>query len=107
MGAPRPLPVRLASDAVRDAWDASRWMEGVRPGLGVALLEELDRLVEHVAHQPLMFQRFHGACRRAVLHRFDYAIVYRVLADRIDVVALLHCRLDPVLAIERAGSASP
>ncbi len=100
------LPVRLDPAASRDAWDASRWLEELRPGLGRAFLDEIDRIAEHVARHPGLYQRFRGECRRAVLHRFDYAMVYRVLPGRIEIVAILHCRLDPALVSERAGSAS-
>jgi plasmid stabilization system protein ParE len=101
----RPLPVNFATAATDDAGTARRWLEQVRPGLASALMAELDRVVERIAENPELYQRFRGECRRAVLRKFDYAMVYRVLPDRIQVVAVLHCRLDPALAVDRVATA--
>lgn len=100
----RPLPVDFAADATEDVRVARRWLDEVRPGLGTALLDELDRIADLVAESPEMYERFRGECRRAVLRKFDYAMVYRVLPDQIQVVAVLHCRLDPALTSGRAAA---
>lgn len=92
-----------ANEDVRAAY---RWLEEVRPGLGRAFVEELNRLTARIGHHPAMYQRFRGECRRAVLSRFDYAIVYRVLDDAVQVVGVLHCRLDPAVAADRTETAA-
>ena len=41
--------------------------------------------------------------RRGKLRRFPYLIYYRVLPDRIEVIALLHASRDPKLWQERVN----
>lgn len=92
-----------ANEDVRTAY---HWLEELRPGLGRAFVEELERLTVHIGSHPAMYQRFRGECRRAVLSRFDYAIVYRVLDNAVQVVGVLHCRLDPAVAADRTEAAA-
>lgn len=102
----RVAPLAYSAAANEDIRAAYHWLEEVRPGLGRAFVEELDRLTVRIGHHPAMYQRFRGECRRAVLSRFDYAIVYRVLDDAVQVVGMLHCRLDPVVAADRTEAAA-
>jgi plasmid stabilization system protein ParE len=102
----RVAPLGFSAAANEDVRTAYLWLEELRPGLGRAFVRELDRLTIHIRNNPAMYQRFRGECRRAVLSRFDYAIVYRVLDDAVQVVGVLHCRLDPALAADRTEAAA-
>jgi plasmid stabilization system protein ParE len=44
---------------------------------------------------PEMFARCHGDVRRVIVSRFPYAVFYRVEAERIVVLAVLHTARDP------------
>lgn len=99
------LPVHLAPAATADVRVACRWLDDVRPSLGDELLAELDRLVASISQNPKMYETAYRGCRRAVLRRFDYVLAYRVLSDRIEVLGLLHCRLDPAIAAKRSTAA--
>jgi len=109
--APQPAVTTLlySAAASEDVLAACHWLEEVQPGLGERMLDELDRLASLVRQNPEMYELFSGtqsfgACRRAVLRTFDYALVYRVLPEAIEVLGLLHCRLDPVAAASRIGA---
>lgn len=99
------LPVRFAPAATTDVRAARHWLDDVRPGLGDQLLAELDRLAMTISENPDMYEPTYRGCRRAVLRRFDYVLAYRVLSDRIEVLGLLHCRLDPAIAAKRSTAA--
>jgi plasmid stabilization system protein ParE len=47
-----------------------------------------------IAENPLAFPRAHGEIRRATLHRFPYAIYFRLAGDEVVVLAV-HGRQDP------------
>lgn len=98
----RQLPVTFSTAASQDVETAKRWLEEVAPALGVAFLEELGGMVQRLTENPQMYQPFGRDARRAVMRRFDYAVVYRVLPDRLQVVAVMHCRLDPAKSIVRS-----
>lgn len=100
------FPVRFAPAATNDVRVACLWLDDVRPGLGDELLAEIDRLAVAIGENQEMYETAYRGCRRAVLRRFDYVLAYRVQADRIEVLGLLHCRLDPMIATERSSAAS-
>lgn len=99
------LPVHITSAATADVRAACHWLDEVRPGLGNQLLTELDPLVMTVSEKPEVYDTATRGCRRAVLRKFDYILAYRVLADRIEVLGLLHCRLDSAIAANRSTAA--
>jgi plasmid stabilization system protein ParE len=70
------------------------WYDGRRPGLGQEFGEELGALIARIAERPLAFPAVHGETRRAVLHRFPYAIYFR-LAGEVVIVLAVHGRQHP------------
>ena len=89
------LPVVFRPAASADAEEAFHWYEARRPGLGLELLAEIDRVVKTIAESPDRFPLIHREARRALLSRFPYAIFYRVIEERIVVVACFHAKRNP------------
>jgi hypothetical protein len=78
--------------ASKDADLAADWFDRQRPGLGRDFLVEVDRTVTRVAEYPESCQRFYASLRRALLHRFHYAVVYRIQADAVQIIGIIDCR---------------
>jgi hypothetical protein len=72
--------------------EAFDYYEMVRPGLGLDLLVEFRRSLTRIIENPYAWQVFHKADRRALLRRFPYAVVYRVVENEILVVAFWHMK---------------
>jgi plasmid stabilization system protein ParE len=53
--------------------------------------EQLDRLTEFPDSGALLF----GDFRRVVIKRFPYLLVYRIVSDRVFVLAIISFRRDP------------
>lgn len=77
-----------------EALEVRRWYDGRRAGLGGEFGVEVDRVVERIAENPLAFPREHKETRRAVLHRFPYAIYFRIAEETVVVLAV-HGRQHP------------
>ena len=78
--------------------DARRWYEGGARGLGRAFLGEVDATLAFVARHPEMYEAVEpdGAVRRALLHRFPYALIYELPpAGGVIVLACRHVRQEP------------
>lgn len=76
---------------------ARRWYEAQVPGLGRAFLGELDATLAFVQRHPGMYEAVEpdGTVRRALLHRFPYALVYEVgPSGEVVVLACFHVRQD-------------
>jgi plasmid stabilization system protein ParE len=95
------LLVRSAAEA--DIADAALWYEARASGLGADFLRALDVTLAEIQRMPERFPVVHGACRRALLRRFPYAVFFVPTAEAIQVIACLHASRDPRLWQERVG----
>lgn len=92
------LAVVVLPDATADLRQAAHWLEGVWPGLGYEFRDEVQTLLARIAEFPQRYQPYYRNHRRAMLRRFDYTVVYRIRADVVQVIAVQHCRLSPLIA---------
>lgn len=83
------LAVEFRPEALADVVEARRWYEEQEPGLGERFVESLEEIVERILSMPRMYQVVDGGTRRGKLRKFPYLIYYRVVADRIEVLAVL------------------
>lgn len=79
-------------DEINDAHD---WYEEQRSGLGRDFLEEVAKVLADVLANPARYGFAEGDIREGPLSRFPYAVYYRVLTDRIRVLAVYHASRDP------------
>ncbi len=99
----RPFPVIILPQAKADIKSAAQYFDQVRPGYGRLFIHQLYFSLQHIQDFPESCQRFHADCRRAILHRFHRAIVYRCLPDRIEIVGVMDDRRDPLRWKDRTG----
>jgi plasmid stabilization system protein ParE len=82
--------------AVRDEIDdAHDWYEQRQPGLGGDFLDEVERVLAEITANPARYGFADADIREGTLKHFPYAIYYRVLTDRIRVLAVYHTARDP------------
>lgn len=75
--------------------EAYRWYEDRRPGLGDDFMEAIEAVFDRLSSMPEVHQVIHKDVRRALSQRFPYGIYYRVLEDRVEVIAIQHSKRDP------------
>ena len=95
------LPIVLRAEAQTDLLEARGWYEQQRPGLGDAFVEAVDQILTRIQEMPELHAVVLRDVRRGKLRRFPYVAYYRVLADRIEVLAVLHGSRDPQVWEER------
>jgi plasmid stabilization system protein ParE len=89
----RQLLVRPAAAA--DIEEAYLWYEKQRVGLGEEFLAAVDSLLGEIVAHPTTYPVIHREARRALLHRFPYAVFFRVYGETVVVLACMHGRRDP------------
>lgn len=89
------MKLLLRPAAAAELEEAFRWYERQRPGLGEELLRAVDSALVDVLEQPLRHPEIHRDVRRALVRRFPFAVFYRLLDDRLVVLAILHGGRDP------------
>ena len=89
------MRVRFRLEAARDVEGARGWYDEQRGGLGDAFAASLEDVIRLIAEFPEAFPEIAVSHRRALLHRFPYAVYYRLEAQVIDVLACLHTSRSP------------
>lgn len=85
----------IQPQAEMDVADAVVWYEDQGAGLGNQLLDEIESVMERVAHSPFQFPQIRNEVRRALLRRFPYSVYFRVSDETVDIIAVLHQHRDP------------
>lgn len=87
--------VELLTRAEHDVAEAQAWYRQCQPHLAADFLLCVEDTLARVARHPLSFARLEGEFRQAFVHRFPYRIVFRIVTNRIVVVAILHTSRHP------------
>lgn len=90
------MKLRLRPAAGDEAEAAADWYEAQSRGLGIrfaeAFLTTLDRIQDHPEIHPVVYRQ----TRRALFPRpFPYMVLYKIDADVITVLTVLHQARDP------------
>lgn len=75
--------------------NAHDWYEKRQPGLGGDFLDKVQRVLAEITGNPARCGFASSDIREGLLNRFPFAVYYRVLPDRIRVLAVFHTARDP------------
>lgn len=75
--------------------DAYDYLNGVRPNLGFDLLELVADVVEQLETNPHQFQKVYQEKRRAVIQRFQYNVIYKIIEQEVFILAIIHGSRNP------------
>jgi plasmid stabilization system protein ParE len=89
------LQIVFRPQAEAESIEARRWYEQRRSGLGKEFARAVNEVVGRILENPFAFPPVRGQIRRAMLRRFPYAVCFRIAADRIVVLAVIHGRRHP------------
>ena len=89
------LPVILRHEAEVDVQEARDQLESVRVGLGTQVLARLREVLARIEKMPELHGKVWQDVRAARLKQFRYIVYFIVLADRVEVLAVLHGARDP------------
>jgi toxin ParE1/3/4 len=89
------LPVILRHEAEVDVQEARDQLEVVRVGLGSQVLARVREVLARIEKMPELHGKVWQDVRAARLKQFRYIVYFIVLADRVEVLAVLHGARDP------------
>jgi plasmid stabilization system protein ParE len=89
------LPIVLRPDAEADLQSARGWDEAQRAGLGDDFAAAVEQFFTRIQALPQLYATVQANVRRNKLKRFPYVVYYRVHADRLEVIAILHGSRNP------------
>lgn len=91
-------------DAEEEYASAAVYYERQVEDLGERFIEQVEATLARVLSAPLRPRCFENACRKLHVNRFPYALIYRVKADELQILALTHAKRRPGYWRERAGN---
>ena len=94
-------PVRFIGPAEQEMIEAARYYELQAPGLGEDFLDKVEAAAQDIATNPEQWPVMRSDIRRRLIHRFPYALLYRVDPDEVVVPATMHLRRHPEYWLDR------
>ncbi len=88
-------PVVFHPKASLEVIEAVQYYESQSPGLGIALVTEIEATVRQMKANPMGYQKIGRRVRRKSLWRFPYHVIYAQDPDRIRIVAFAHQKRRP------------
>ena len=73
-----------------DVEEAALWYHQHDPAVALRFVDEVRLAMREAAKQPLRFPERFIEVRRIRLHRFPYSVFFRIRADTVQVLAVLH-----------------
>jgi len=86
-----------------EALEAQAWYESRSVGLGLEFARSLDAALSSAVRNPAAYSLVSGECRRILLRRFPFSLVYRARAGEFLVIAVFHHRREPSSLTRRTG----
>jgi plasmid stabilization system protein ParE len=89
------LPIVLRPEAQFDLLAARDWYDKQRAGLGEEFADAVDQILIRIQTMPELYAVVLHEVRRGKLRRFPYVVYYRILAEQVEVIGVLHGGRDP------------
>ncbi|MDQ2730594.1 MAG: type II toxin-antitoxin system RelE/ParE family toxin, partial [Armatimonadota bacterium] len=71
------------------------WYERQKLRLGDDFLDAVEEVTAQICEMPEIGYAIYRNVRRILLRKFPYCVYYRVITDRVEVLAVQHTRRDP------------
>lgn len=88
-------PIVLAKVAEEEMHTAAQYYEERQIGLGKSFLDEVLLTGRNITEHPEAWPVISGKIRRCLLRRFPFGMLFRVEAERVYVLAIMHLRRKP------------
>ncbi len=85
----------LAEAAADELREAFAFYEQEQPGLGRRFLDEVEACRRRIERLPEAWHPLGEGLRRCRLRHFPYGLIYRVVADYIEIIAVAHLHRAP------------
>ena len=100
------MKVIILQQAHKELDDAVNYYEGEQDGLGLRMMEEVDKHVKWILRNPTVPLLREGGYRRVNLKTFPYYIAYMIREDILWILAIAHGHRKPEYWIKRKNEIS-
>ncbi len=82
-------------EALTEFVESAVYYGSQQPNLGYRFIAAVEEAVRRIAAHPQLYPVIEANIRRCRVLLFPYGIIYRVKADSIEIVAIMHLRREP------------
>jgi hypothetical protein len=82
-------------DAEAEFGRAVEYYEQSQPGLGLEFAEEVYATVARIIQYPDAWSRLSKNCRRCLVNRFPFGVIYQVKSQALRIIAVAHLHRRP------------
>ena len=97
------VALRVRAQARAEIAEAFEWYLARSQAASADFLAELDAAMNKIAEAPEHFPVVRGRLRRVLLHRFPYAVYFKLYPTSISVVGVIHGHRHSANWLRRAG----
>jgi plasmid stabilization system protein ParE len=76
--------------------EAARYYESEAPGVGLAFIAEVHRVISIIISHPRASRKIRGPIRSKVLLHFPYSLLYSIEENTLLIVAVAHQKRRPI-----------
>jgi len=84
--------------------EAVSYYEECEPGLGLDFSREVHACIRNALDYPMLWPEIEEECRRCLVHRFPYGVLYSIEPHGIFILAVMHLHRDPDYWKDRLGT---
>ena len=98
------LKIIITAPARWEIAEAVRFYEAQRPSAGVRFWIEFKILVKRLKNFPELYPRFgKRGIRKAPMHKYPHAVYYRMTAEELRILGVVHGAMNPASVEVRFG----
>lgn len=87
--------MRAVAEARAEFTSAAAYYEEQQRGLARRFIAAVDDALRRINRDPLLYRIAEDGVRRCRVHRFPFAVVYRIISGDIEVLAVAHSAREP------------
>lgn len=88
-------PIKFHPEAKTELREAARYYQSQKKGLGRRFLTAIRDATNRIQTFPLLYRSIEEDVRQCRVLRFLYGLIYRIGAERIEIIAVMHLHRDP------------
>ena len=89
------MKIRFHPSARRELLKYNRWYFVRSPSAAAGFEREIDHAISRISETSERYARTSHGCRRFALLKYPFTIVYRIVGDEIEIIAVAHRRRRP------------
>jgi toxin ParE1/3/4 len=91
----------IRPEAETDLTEIFTWYESKRKGIGHRFLFQINTGFEFIVNNPKLLRKVYTNVRRYIVKKFPYKIYYKVIKDKIIILAVLYSGRNSVIINKR------